>query len=109
RYNGAEADRAYADILRRWPNNARAMLGVAEVRRFLGDGNPVAAAESSVVLDPSLAQAHVVLARFHLEGGDFDGALREAARALVLDPKSPGGLGVKAAIAFLRNDNAARS
>ena len=103
RYNGAEAARSYADIRRRFPRNARALLGVAEVRRFLGEGDPVATAESSLALDPRLADAHVALGRFHLEGGDWDGALREGAAALAIDRKSSGGYGVRAAVAFLRN------
>ncbi len=107
RYNGAEAGAAYADVRRRWPGNARALLGMAEVRRFLGTGDPVALAESSLAADPDLEAAHVFLARLRLETDDVAGAAREADRALARNPRSRDALAVRAALAFLRGENAA--
>ncbi len=107
RYNGAEAGRAYADLRRRWPRHPRALLGQAQVRRFLGDGDPVALAESSLAADPDLVDARVFLARLALEADDWAGAARETDRALAANPRSREALAVRAALALVRGDSAA--
>ena len=107
RYNGAEAGRAFDDVSRRWPGNARALLGRAEVRRFFGDGDPVVLAESSLVLDANLLEARVFLARIALETDDWRRAALETARVLQANPHAREALAVRAALAFVRGDTAA--
>jgi tetratricopeptide (TPR) repeat protein len=106
RYNGAEARAAFEDIRRRWANHPRALLGLAEVRRFLGDGDPVAPAESSLAADSTLTESHLFLARLALETDDWDGAARHAGHALALEPRSREAQAVRAALAFMRGDTA---
>lgn len=107
RYNGVESGEGYEAVLRRFPGNARALLGLAQVRRFLGDGDPIALAESSLAHNPELAAAHLFLARLALETDEWPTAAARTDSALALDPHSRDGWALRAALAFVRGDSAA--
>lgn len=105
--NDAEAAAA-AEVLKSTGNNGEAANqifndGVDFYRKRKVD-QAVALFEQAAELDPSLTNAHVVLAGLYLDKGDFDKAIAASDRALALDP------GDKKALqwrfeACLRSDN----
>lgn len=72
--------------------HAWALLALAQVSlRFycgLVDGQPAEAAERAIAIDPTIAEAYAVRGRLLAEGGQFEEANREIARAVELGPES---------------------
>jgi tetratricopeptide (TPR) repeat protein len=66
----------------------------------------MAYARSAVAADPKLADAHVLLAQFHLESEVLDSAAIEAKAAIELDAESMSAWSVLGATAMLRGDSA---
>lgn len=106
RYNVTEARAAWDQVRRRWPGNARAMLGQAQVKRFVGE-NPVPLTDSALAADPNLAEARVFRAQLAMDVEDIDRAIRESEQALALAPHAREALAMRAALAAVRGDSAA--
>jgi len=106
RYNVTEARSTWAQVRRRWPSNARAMLGLAQVQRFLGE-NPLPLADSALAADPNLVLARVFRAQLAMDAEDVDRGIRESEAALAIAPHAREVLAVRAALAAMRGDSAA--
>jgi len=106
RYNVSEARSTWAQVRRRWPSNARAMLGLAQVQRFLGE-NPLPLADSAVAADTNLVPARVFRAQLAMDAEDVDRGIRESEAALAIAPHARDVLAVRAALAAMRGDSAA--
>jgi tetratricopeptide (TPR) repeat protein len=106
RYNVAEARTTWDQVRRRWPSNARAMLGQAQVRRFLGE-NPVPLTDSALIADPRLVEARVFRAQLAMDVEDYARADSEVARALALAPHAREALATRAALAAVQGDSTA--
>lgn len=106
KYNAPDAKVSFEAVLRRDPGNARALLGLARVAAFTGDAGEQALLEKAIAADPKLAEAHVALARLHLEAEAYDSAQVVARRAIALDSTAQDAWAVAGAIAWLTGDSA---
>lgn len=107
RYNAPDARLGYEGVLRRAPEHPRALLGLARVLEFEGNGEALATARRAAARDPLLAGAQVAVARMMLESESFDSALVAARRALAADPTDLDAWGIVGAVAWTRGDSAA--
>lgn len=107
RYNGTEAQATFGEILGRDSLQPRALLGLARVARFSGGGSVSALLERSLEINPRLVDALVFRAELLSEVDDYDGARREIAKALQVNPRSAAALSTQAAVAWLAGDTAA--
>ncbi|MFI5311912.1 MAG: tetratricopeptide repeat protein, partial [Gemmatimonadales bacterium] len=98
KYNGAEAQTAFAGVLAANPLHPRALLG--EARRLIFDGRPGADSLINLALEvnPEYVDGRVVRARGLLDIEDYPGAQKEVDRALAVNPSSLDALAVAAAI-----------
>ena len=107
KYNAPDAKLSYQDALKVSPENARALLGLARVAVFeSGKDNPLALLKRSLAANPSLADAQVLAARFHLEAEQYDSAMIDARRALASDSSSLSAWSMIGAAARMTGDSA---
>ena len=106
KYNAPDAKQSFQEVLKVSPENARALLGLARVAWFEGKGEPRVLLLRSLAANPSLADAHVLAARFHLEAEQYDSAMTDARRALAVDTSSLGAWSMLGAAARVTGDSA---
>lgn len=106
RYNAPDARAGYEDVLKRFPNHPRALLGLARVLEFEGKGEALVMARRAAAADASLAAAHLAVARLMLDGEYADSARAAARRAVAADGTLLEAWGVLGAVAWLRGDSA---
>ncbi len=106
KYNAADAQQSFQEVLKRDPRQPDALVGLARVLAF--DGRPGAAelARRALAANPRTVGAHLLLARLALQAEDFAGAEREANEALAADPASLEALAVLGATRWVRGDGA---
>lgn len=104
KYNVPDAKASYEDVLRRAPNDARALLGLARIASQVGDPQATMLLRRSLVADPALADAQLMLARVHLEAESHDSAAAAARRALSTDSTSLAAWALIGASAWLSGD-----
>jgi tetratricopeptide (TPR) repeat protein len=105
RYNGTEAQAAFAAAAGRDSLDARALLGLARTARFAGTGPVRELVSRSLQRNPRFEDAHVFLAELLAEVDDYEGARREVAAALEVNPRSLPALSMRAGIAWLTGDS----
>ena len=105
KYNAPDAKISYQDVLKRSPEQPRALLGLARAAQFEGTTNPVPLLQRSVAANPSLVEALVLLARFHLEGEQYDSATIDAGRALAVDSSALAAWSMLGAAARMTGDS----
>ena len=101
RFNDTDAEGLFKEALQRDPKCAEAYLGQALVSADGFDGKALEYAHRAVALDPTLAEAHVLLATLALEDSDPATAAAEADLALKAEPEDVDAMAVQAAIAVL--------
>ena len=106
KYNSADAQSTFAEILGSNPNDARALLGAARRRFFDGAGGADSLVRQALKVNPNYAPAHVFAAELHLDLEEYAEAQREIDRALQVNPVLPEALAVRAAVRYLVGDNA---
>jgi cellulose synthase operon protein C len=106
RYNAPDARAGYEEVLAKHPNHPRALLGLARVMEFEGNGEALAMARRASAQDPRLAEAHLAIARMMLDAESMDSARAAARRSVAADPMLLEGWGVLGAVAWLRGDSA---
>ena len=107
KYNAPDARASYEAVLRRAPNNARALLGVARVLEFQDSASVGEAADKALKANPSYADAFLFFARAHLEAEAYDSASAFARRALNVDSSSVSAWAILGASAWIRGDSTA--
>ena len=107
KYNGPDAEQGFAGVLQRDRANPWALLGMARVIEFKGEGDALGKAREALEVNPSLAPAHLFVARLHLEAEREDSAQAAAQRALAVDPSAVEAWAVIGAVAWIRGDSAA--
>lgn len=107
RYNAPDARAGYEGVLMRFPKHPRALLGLARVLEFEGKGEALAMAREAAAADPSLAAAHLTVARVMLDAEFADSARAAARRAVAADTYLLEAWGVLGAVAWMRGDTAA--
>jgi len=106
RHGNEDARQSYLAVLKRAPNDARAIMGIAFVEDFEGKGTALATIRRSLALNPQLSEALALSARLHLESEQYDSARVYAQRALSSDTASVQSWALLGATAFLTGDSA---
>ena len=106
KYNAPDAKASFDEVLRKAPNDARALLGLSRVASFAGDGPSTPLLLRSIAANPSLVPARLLLARTHLEAEAYDSATIAVRAALAVDSSSVPAWSLLGAIAWLRGDSA---
>jgi tetratricopeptide (TPR) repeat protein len=104
KYNGADAQRTFSEVLAVNPFHPRALLG--EAKRLSFDGQPGADSllARAMEVNPNFVDGRVTLARTLVDIEDYVGAQREVDRALAINPASLSALAVAAAIRYVLGD-----
>jgi tetratricopeptide (TPR) repeat protein len=106
KYNGADAQSTFDDVLRENPSDPRALVGVARRRFFDGASGADSLVDRALKVNPNFAPAHVFAAELHLDLEEYAAAEREIDRALQVDPALSDALAVRAAVRYLVGDAA---
>lgn len=106
KYNAPEARASFEAVLRRAPNDAEALLGLAQVEEFEGKGTAMVTARKALAAAPTHPQVLAYVARLHLDAEAFDSAATIAGRAVTVDSTAFGGWSVLGATAWLTGDSA---
>jgi tetratricopeptide (TPR) repeat protein len=106
KYNFADAQQTFDEVLQTNPLDTRALVG--EARRLDADG--LAGGDSlirtALTVNPDLVDAHVFHAQMLMGLEDYADAQKDVDRALAVNPSSQDALAVGAAIKFLTHDQA---
>jgi tetratricopeptide (TPR) repeat protein len=105
-YNAPDAEASYQAVLARFPQNARALLGMARVQQFQGSPRALETVRRSLAANPSLAPALVLLGELHLDSEAHDSAAAAGRGALGVDSTALGGWALLGAAALLQGDSA---
>jgi cellulose synthase operon protein C len=106
KFNYADALKSFEGVLKADPEWAPAYAGVA---RVLEDDDPpkaAAAAAKALTIDPNLAEAHLVLARLHLDDDRAAEAKAEIEKILAFNPSQLDAHALLAAMAYVKDDKA---
>ena len=102
KYNIAEAQRSYFDILKQNENYVPALVGMAVIE---GGQTAHALLDSALKINPRSEPALVARAALFTEDERYDEAAHILKRALQINPESIEAMAMRAAIAFLKEDN----
>ena len=105
RHGNEDARTSYNAVLRRAPDDARALLGLARVEDYEGKGSALATVRRSLAADANLADALSFAARLHLESERYDSARVYASRALASDSSSMDAWSLLGATAWMTGDS----
>jgi tetratricopeptide (TPR) repeat protein len=106
KYNAPDARLSYESVLKRAPNDAEALFGLAQVEEFEGKPSALATARKALAINPRLVGALAFVARMQLEAEQWDSATVSARRALAVDSSSMAAWSVLGAIGWLSGDSA---
>src|SRR5579871_3428664 len=106
RFNNVEAAKLLNEALQQDPNNAQAYVGLALVSADGFDEKASEYAAKAVAIDPTLVEAHEVMANLLLEDAKPEAAVKEADAAIALSADALDGLAIRAAAAMLADDKA---
>lgn len=106
KYNAPDARASYELVLKRAPDDADALLGLARVEEFEGKPTAMATARRSLAARPNNAGALAFAARLYLEAEAFDSARVYALKASEVDSLALDGWSVLGATAFVTGDSA---
>lgn len=106
KYNAPDARASYELVLKRAPNDADALLGMARVEEFEGKPTAMATARRSLAARASNADALAFTARLFLEAEAIDSARVYALKAAEADSVNLDGWSILGAAAFVSGDSA---
>ncbi|MEO7966046.1 MAG: tetratricopeptide repeat protein, partial [Gemmatimonadaceae bacterium] len=106
KFNSVEARKSFDEVLKRNPHHPRALLGMARVRYFDGQGDASELVRQSLAVNPADANARAFSALLLLDVERYADAASEAIRGLTADTTSPAPLVALAAARFLSGDTA---
>ncbi len=106
KYNFADAQKTFEDVLQTNPKDPRALLGAA--RRLENDGQAGGDSllRAALEVNPDYVEARVLHGQMLLSLEDYAGAQQDIDRALKVNPTSERALAVAAAIKYLTHDQA---
>jgi tetratricopeptide (TPR) repeat protein len=104
KYNSPDASESFQTVLQENPSHPEALLGLARARDFDGSSEAVELARKALEVNPRYVAALAFVAEQLVGLEDFEGARKEAEKALVVNPVSPEALPILAAAAFLKGD-----
>jgi cellulose synthase operon protein C len=103
RFNNNDAEDLFQEALARDPHNAPAYLGLALVSADGFDNKAIEWDAKALELDPTLVEAHELMANLELEDSSQAEALREADEALRLSSDAMDAMAIHAAIEILED------
>ena len=106
KYNAPDAKASFDEVLRKAPNDARALLGLSEVAAFAGDAPSAPLLRRALAANPSLVDAWLLLASQHLAAEAYDSATSAVDKALAVDSASMPAWSMLGAVAWLDGDSA---
>ncbi len=106
KYNAPDARASFEAVLKKAPNDADALLGLARVEEFEGKPTAMTTARKSVEANPRSADALAYIARLHLETEVFDSARGYAQRAVTVDSSNAEAWALLGATAWITGDSA---
>jgi tetratricopeptide (TPR) repeat protein len=106
KYNAPDAKASFDEVLRKSPNDARALLGLSQVAMFSGGGPSTALLGRALAANPKLVEARLAQARLHLAAEAYDSAATAARAALAVDSASLPAWSMLGATAWLAGDSA---
>ena len=101
-----EAAKSFQQVLKADPEWAPAHLGMARTLSDQDPGAAAVAAKRALEIDPQLAEARLLLARFDVDNSRFDEARREIETVLAANPIDADAHALLGAIAYVRGDRA---
>ena len=104
KYNSADAQTTFDELLGTNPNDPRALLGEARRRFFDGTSGADSLVQRALKVNPNYPEAHVFAAVLHLDLEEYAEAAREVDRALLVNPTLSEALAVRAAVRYLVGD-----
>ena len=104
KYNSADAQTTFDELLGTNPNDPRALLGAARRRFFDGTSGADSLVQRALKVNPNYPEAHVFAAVLHLDLEEYAEAAREVDRALLVNPTLSEALAVRAAVRYLVGD-----
>jgi len=107
KYNAADAQTTFDEILRINPSHPRALLGAARRRGFDGAPGADSLLRRALEVNPNLVAARAFSAEQLLSSEQFSEARAEAERGLAVNPASLEARSVLAATLYLQGDRAA--
>ncbi len=105
KYNAPDARLSFESVLKRAPDDAEALLGLARVEEFEGKSSALATARKAIAANAGLSDAHAFVARLQLESEQWDSAMVSARRAIAVDSSSMDAWTVLGAIGWLSGDS----
>ena len=106
KYNYADAQTEFEEVLRTNPNNPRALVGAA--RRKVADNEPGADSlvKEALLVNPDYVSGILFMAAERVGLEDYVGAQRELDHALRVNPTNPEAIAMTAAIKYVTGDRA---
>ncbi len=104
KYNSADAQKTFDEVLGQSPSEPRALLGEAKRRAFDSEAGIDSLLARALALNPNFVEARTERALLLMESEEYAQALREAERALTVNPSSSQALAVLAATKYVTGD-----
>ena len=104
KYNSADAQTAFEEVLASHPSEPRALLGEAKRRIFDSQPGVDSLLNRALEINPNFTEARVQRAQLLLESEEYALAQKEVERALAVNPSSSEALAVLAAIRYVTGD-----
>ena len=104
KYNSADAQTAFEEVLVANPSEPRALLGEAKRRIFDSQPGVDSLLNRALEINPNFTEARVQRAQLLLESEEYALAQKEVERALAVNPSSSEALAVLAAIRYVTGD-----
>ena len=101
RFNGSEAANLFHEALDKDPSLAQAYVGLALISADGLDGHAEEYAAKAIALDPTLAEAHEVMADLALANDDSQTATAEADKAIALEDDALDAMAIRAAVELI--------
>jgi tetratricopeptide (TPR) repeat protein len=101
RFNNNDAEALFKEALQRDPKNAQAYFGLALVSADGFDNAAIQWDQRALELDPTLVEAHELMANLALEDSDADEAVKEADQAISLSGDALDAMAIHAVVEIL--------
>ncbi|HET9065161.1 MAG TPA: hypothetical protein VFN22_05030 [Gemmatimonadales bacterium] len=106
-YNAPDANSDFGRVLGSDSSNVRALVGLANVAAFEGNGSALPRTRAALAINPTSVPALLLLARLHLEGEQYDSARVATDRALAADSTRLESWAAAGALAWVQGDTVA--
>jgi cellulose synthase operon protein C len=106
KYNSAEAQAEYEQVLQVNASHPRALFGMGRARHFDGNAAGLSLIETALEINPALVPARVFIAKSRVAQEDFVAAAAALDRAVAVDAGSADARATRAAIHMLQGDRA---